>query len=86
MAEAARLVSEAEEYLSRQGAVLVEKYGQQREQGIFISEELWKEEPFVASYGILQVLEKLAGKRKDFTGCACEWCEKSSGAAGLEKG
>ena len=67
MAEAARLVSEAEEYLSRQGAVLVEKYGQQREQGIFISEELWKEEPFVASYGILQVLEKLAGKRKDFT-------------------
>ncbi|MGO4946152.1 tRNA lysidine(34) synthetase TilS [Blautia sp. Sow4_E7] len=67
MAETASLVSQAEEYLSRQGALLVKKYGENREQGIFLSEAFWREEPAVASYGVLQVFEELAGKRKDFT-------------------
>ena len=67
MAETASLVSQAEEYLSRQGELLVKKYGENRERGIFLSEVFWREEPAVASYGVLQVFEELAGKRKDFT-------------------
>ena len=67
MAETASLVSQAEEYLARQGELLVKKYGENRERGIFLSEAFWREEPAVASYGVLQVFEELAGKRKDFT-------------------
>ena len=67
MAETAEMVSEVEQYLSCQGEALVKKYGEKRKQGIFLFEEFWKEEPVVASYGVLQVFEKLAGKRKDFT-------------------
>ena len=61
------LVSQAEEYLSRQGERLVKKYGENRERGIFLSEAFWRDEPAIASYGVLQVFEELAGKRKDFT-------------------
>ena len=67
MAETASLVSQAEEYLSRQGERLVKKYGENRERGIFLSEAFWRDEPAIASYGVLQVFEELAGKRKDFT-------------------
>ena len=67
MAETAEMVSEVEQYLSRQSEAIVKKYGEKRKQGIFLFEEFWKEEPVVASYGVLQVFEKLAGKRKDFT-------------------
>lgn len=67
MADAAQLAAQAEEYLSRQGVLQVQKYGQYRENGIFLSEEFWQEEPVIASYGLLWVFEQLAGKRKDFT-------------------
>ena len=76
MAETAELVREAEEYLSRQGAELIKKYGERRDQGIFLAEALWKEEPVAASYGILQVFEELAGKRKDFTAVHVKNIEK----------
>mgnify|MGYP004565366783 FL=1 len=76
MAETAGMVSEAEAYLSRQGMTLIKKYGEKREQGIFLSEEMWKEEPVIASYGILQVFEELAGKRKDFTAVHVKSVEK----------
>ena len=76
MAETAGMVSEAEAYLSRQGMALIKKYGEKREQGIFLSEEMWKEEPVIASYGILQVFEELAGKRKDFTAVHVKSVEK----------
>ena len=67
MADAAQLAAQAEEYLSRQGILQVQKYGQYRENGIFLSGEFWQEEPVIASYGLLWVFEQLAGKRKDFT-------------------
>lgn len=67
MAETAQLAAQAEEYLSRQGALLVEKYGQKRENGMLLSEEFWQKEPVVSSYGVLGVFEQLAGRRKDFT-------------------
>ena len=53
MAESAQLAAQAEEYLSRQGALLVEKYGQKRENGMLLSEEFWQKEPVVSSYGVL---------------------------------
>ncbi|MFR8222296.1 MAG: tRNA lysidine(34) synthetase TilS [Blautia faecis] len=62
MAETASLVSQAEEYLSRQGERLVKKYGENRERGIFLSEAFWRDEPAIASYGVLQVFEDLAGE------------------------
>lgn len=64
MAETAQLAAQAEEYLSRQGALLVEKYGQKRENGMLLSEEFWQKEPVVSSYGVLGVFEQLAGRRK----------------------
>ncbi len=67
MAETAGLVSQAEAYMAKQGASLVEKYGESRPDGIFLSEKFWQEEPVVASYGLFLVFEKLAEKRKDFT-------------------
>ena len=45
----------------------MKKYGENRERGIFLSEAFWRDEPAIASYGVLQVFEELAGKRKDFT-------------------
>ena len=33
----------------------------------FLSEAFWRDEPAIASYGVLRVFEELAGKRKDFT-------------------
>ena len=82
MAETASLVSQAEEYLSRQGERLVKKYGENRERGIFLSEAFWRDEPAIASYGVLQVFEELAGKRKDFYSCSCKKCGEPSEASG----
>ena len=67
MAETAQLAAQAEEYLSRQGMLLLKEYMQPGENGIFLPEEFWEKEPVVSSYGMLGVFEQLAGRRKDFT-------------------
>lgn len=67
MAETALMVGQAEAYLSRQGKKLAETYVKPQGENLFLPDKFWKEEPVVASYGLLQLFEKLAGKRKDFT-------------------
>ena len=67
MAEAAELMEQAASCMERLGRNLIEKYGKEQEGGFFLADGFWEEEPAAAAYGILEVLERLSGKRKDFT-------------------
>lgn len=64
IAESAELVSEAEIYIKKQSLTLLDSYREYREEGIFLPDAFWREDPALVSYGVLDVLGKLAGKRK----------------------
>ena len=67
MAETAELAEQTAAYMERQGKKLVLQYAKEMENGFFLAEEFWKEEPVLLPYGILDLFEKMAGRRKDFT-------------------
>lgn len=66
MAETSRVLAEAEDYLSRQGRLLLERF--QEEDGEYLlGPAFWQEEPVLRAYAIGQAFEELAGRRQDFT-------------------
>ncbi|MDO4277104.1 MAG: tRNA lysidine(34) synthetase TilS [Eubacteriales bacterium] len=66
MAETARVLAQAEDYLSGQGRELLEKYKDDGEKYLFLP-SFFGEEPVVMAYAVQQAFENLAGQRKDFT-------------------
>lgn len=64
IAESAELVSEAENYMERQSNRLLANRKEYRENGIFLPDSFWEEEPVLVSYGVMEVLEELAGRKK----------------------
>lgn len=66
MAETSRVLAEAEDYLSRQGKLLLERF--QEDGGEYLlGPAFWQEEPVLRAYAIGQAFEELAGHRQDFT-------------------
>lgn len=66
MAETSRVLAQAEDYLSRQGKGLLEKY-REAGGGYLLGPSFWQEEPVLRAYAINQAFEELAGARRDFT-------------------
>lgn len=66
MAETARLLAQAEDYLARQGEALLLRC-EREAAGWFLGEDFFEAEPVIQTYALGLAFEKLAGKRKDFT-------------------
>lgn len=66
MAETAGFLAEAEDYFQKEGRKLLGLCSQTKET-VFFPDAFFEQEKIVQKYAILEVLEKLAGKRKDFT-------------------
>lgn len=66
MAETARVLAEAEDYLARQGKLLLERFKAHSGEYL-LAPAFWQEEPVLRAYAIGQAFEELAGRRQDFT-------------------
>ena len=67
IAQAADTFQAIEEYLNGQADMLYKEYVEQRENGYWIRKELFLEKELMQSYVIRIVLERVAGKKQDFT-------------------
>ena len=65
MAETARVLAEAEEYLCKKGCELLEHCTQKK--GYLLVESFFREAHIIQEYAVLEAFGRLAGKRKDFT-------------------
>lgn len=66
MAETSRVLAEAEDYLSRQGMLLLERF--KTDDGEYLlGPAFWQEEPVLRAYAIGRAFGELAGCRQDFT-------------------
>ena len=68
LAETARVVSQAADYLEKQGEALLRQKGTRlpEEKGFFLENTFFEEDAIVVSCGLLKLFELLAGKRQDF--------------------
>ena len=66
MAETARILGMAEDYFTRKGRELLDKW-KKTDQGILVNGEDFQEEPLILSYGIMEAFYLLSGKKKDFS-------------------
>ena len=66
MAETARILGMAEDYFTRKGRELLDKW-KKTDQGILVNGEDFQEEPLILSYVIMEAFYLLSGKKKDFS-------------------
>lgn len=67
MARTAHLLADAGDYLLRQGEGLLEQHAIRREDGYFLEEAFFLQEPVLIPYAILSAFGTLAGSRRDFS-------------------
>lgn len=65
MAETARMLAAADDYLGKKGSELLDKC--KTEDRYLLDEAFFEEDPIIQEYAVLEAFGRLAGKRKDFT-------------------